>query len=151
MTPQATPHPHDLDRFRTAQAPVYDTVLAELAQGRKRSHWMWFIFPQLIGLGRSETARHYALSGLDEARAYLADPVLGGRLRACCALLAGLPGHDPHAIFGSPDDLKFHSCLTLFARAAPPAEAHIFAQCLQKYFAGAPDQATLSLLSTNEE
>jgi uncharacterized protein (DUF1810 family) len=151
MTPQSTAQPYDLERFKTAQASVYDTVLRELAQGRKRSHWMWFVFPQLIGLGRSETARHYALSGLDEARAYLADPVLGGRLRACCALLAGLPGHDAHAIFGAPDDMKLHSCLTLFARAAPPQNAHIFAQCLQKFFAGAPDQATLSLLSTNEE
>ncbi|MBA5689297.1 DUF1810 domain-containing protein [Rugamonas apoptosis] len=141
--------PYALERFKTAQAPVYDTVLRELEQGRKRSHWMWFIFPQLDGLGRSETARYYALSGLGEARAYLADPVLGERLRACCALLASLPGHDPHAIFGAPDDMKFHSSLTLFAQAAP--ELPVFSQCLQKYFAGAPDQATLTLLSTNKE
>lgn len=138
-------HPYDLERFRTAQAPVYDTVLRELAQGRKRSHWMWFIFPQLAGLGRSETARYYALSGLDEARAYLADPVLGERLLACCAVLAGLPGNDPHAIFGTPDDMKLHSCLTLFARAAP--DVPIFAQCLQQYFAGLPDQATEAILA----
>ena len=138
-------HPYDLERFRAAQAPVVDTVLRELAQGRKRSHWMWFIFPQLDGLGRSETARYYALSGLDEARAYLADPVLGERLRACCTLLAGLPGHDPHAIFGAPDDMKLHSCLTLFAQAAPGEG--IFTQCLQQYFGGAPDQATLDLLA----
>lgn len=138
-------HPYDLERFRAAQAPVYDAVLRELAQGRKRSHWMWFIFPQLAGLGRSETARYYALSGLDEARAYLADPVLGERLRACCALLAALPGKDPHAIFGAPDDLKLHSCLTLFAHAAPGES--IFSRCLQQYFAGLPDEATEAILA----
>lgn len=144
MTRRAA-QPYDLERFKTAQAPVYEAVLRELEQGRKRSHWMWFIFPQLDGLGRSETARYYALSGLDEARAYLADPVLGERLRACCALLAALPGHDPHAVFGAPDDMKFHSCLTLFAQAAP--EVSIFAQCLHQYFSGLPDQATLAMLA----
>ncbi|HJU99926.1 MAG TPA: DUF1810 domain-containing protein [Burkholderiaceae bacterium] len=139
------PQPYDLERFKTAQAPVYDTVLRELEQGRKRSHWMWFVFPQLDGLGRSETARYYALSGLDAARAYLADPVLGQRLRTCCTVLCGLPGHDPHAIFGTPDDMKLHSCLTLFALAAP--EEPLFTRCLQQYFAGVPDQATLALLA----
>jgi uncharacterized protein (DUF1810 family) len=135
----------DLQRFVDAQAPVFDAVLAELAAGRKRSHWMWFVFPQLAGLGRSAMARHYALSGLEEARAYLAHPLLGARLRQCCALLEALPRPDAHAVFGAPDDLKLHSCLTLFARAAP-AEP-LFARCLALYFGGREDAATLALLA----
>ncbi len=138
------PTTFDLDRFVTAQAPVYETVLAELRAGRKRSHWMWFIFPQIDGLGRSATARHYAIASLDEARAYLAHALLGARLRACCALLQALPGNDAHAVFGDPDQLKLRSSLTLFARAAP-SDA-VFQGCLDKYFDGAPDAATLALL-----
>lgn len=130
--------------FIDAQAPVYDTVLAELRGGRKRSHWMWFIFPQLLGLGRSDMARRYALGGLADARSYLAHPVLGARLFECSALVSAIDGRDIVAIFGSPDDLKFHSSMTLFAQARP--EQPIFDACLQKYFAGAPDGATLALL-----
>ncbi|MBC7453236.1 MAG: DUF1810 domain-containing protein [Massilia sp.] len=135
----------DLDRFVSPQAPVYDSVLAELRAGRKRTHWMWFIFPQIAGLGRSATARHYAIASLDEARAYLAHPVLGARLRACCALLLALPGGDAHAVFGDPDDVKLRSSLTLFARAAPTDT--VFQDCLAKYFGGQLDAATLELLS----
>jgi uncharacterized protein (DUF1810 family) len=138
------PSTFDLDRFVTAQAPVYETVLAELRAGRKRTHWMWFVFPQMAGLGRSATARHYAIGSLDEARAYLDHPLLGARLRACCALLLALAGDDAHAVFGDPDDVKLRSSLTLFAHAAP-AEA-VFQDCLDKYFGGSADTATLELL-----
>eukprot|EP01034_Spumella_vulgaris_P033500 gene33500-41345_t len=135
----------DLERFVTAQEPVYETVLAELHAGQKRSHWMWFIFPQLAGLGRSEMAHRYALSGLAETRAYLDHPLLGGRLRECCALvLAAGQGVSAHDIFGSPDDVKFRSCVTLFAEAAP-AE-HLFTACLKRFFGGEPDPGTRSLL-----
>lgn len=139
------PDPYNLARFIVAQAPVYDTVLAELGAGRKRSHWMWFVFPQLAGLGHSDMAVRYALSGMDEARAYLADTVLGARLFECCALVAACTGRDIDTLFAPPDDLKFHSCLTLFARAAP--QHRIFDRCLQRYFGGAPDPATLALLA----
>jgi uncharacterized protein (DUF1810 family) len=139
------PTTFDLDRFVSAQAPVYAAVLAELRAGRKRTHWMWFIFPQIAGLGRSATARHYAIGSLDEARAYLAHPVLGARLRDCCALLLALPGGDAHAVFGDPDDVKLRSSLTLFARAAPTET--VFQDGLAKYFGGQADAATLELLS----
>lgn len=135
----------DLEKFVTAQAPLYEQVLAELRAGRKRSHWMWFVFPQIAGLGRSATARHYALASLAEAKAYLAHPLLGERLRACCALLLALEGRSAHEVFGDPDDVKFRSCLTLFASASP-GEA-VFVRCLDKYFGGAPDAATLALIA----
>lgn len=134
----------DLQRFVNAQSPVYDTVRAELQAGQKRSHWMWYIFPQLAGLGRSETARHYALSGLEEAQAYLAHPLLGRRLEECCKILTGIEGCTASAIFGYPDDLKLHSSLTLFAQAAP--DQPLFGACLEKYFNGQRDAATLQLL-----
>ena len=134
----------DLDRFVTAQAPLYGRVVAELADGCKRTHWMWFIFPQMAGLGRSATAQRYAIASLDEARAYLAHPLLGPRLRACCTLALAIEGRSAHQVFGDPDDRKFHSSLTLFARAAP-AET-VFAQCLDKYFGGTLDAATLALM-----
>lgn len=133
-----------LERFVDAQRPVYETVRAELRSGRKRSHWMWYIFPQIAGLGRSETARHYALSGIEEAQAYLAHPLLGQRLEECCRILAGIEGRTASAIFGYPDDLKLHSSLTLFAQAAP--EQPLFVACLEKYFNGQRDAATLKLL-----
>jgi uncharacterized protein (DUF1810 family) len=110
--------PYDLQRFVAAQAAVYPEVLAELGAGEKRSHWMWFIFPQLAGLGRSATARRYALSSLAEARAYLAHPLLGARLRECTQLVNEVTGRSAAQIFGFPDELKFHSCMTLFAHAA---------------------------------
>ena len=130
--------PFDLERFVTAQAPVWDDVCAELRAGRKTSHWMWFVFPQLATLGRSAMARHYELSGLDEARAYLAHAVLGERLRSCCAMLLGLPARDATAIFGPTDAMKLRSCLTLFAIASPET---VFRECLQAYFGG-PDALT---------
>ena len=135
----------DLQRFVSAQAPVIDAVRDELRQGRKRSHWMWFIFPQLAALGRSATARHFGIASLAEARAYLAHPVLGPRLRECCALLLQIKGRSAHEIFGSPDDLKLRSCLTLF-RQADPGEP-LFPQCLDRFYAGEPDPHTLALLA----
>lgn len=138
--------PHDLQRFVTAQATVIDDVRAELRAGRKRSHWMWFVFPQLRGLGLSATAQHYGIASLDEARAYLAHPVLGERLRECVGLMLQVPDADAHAILGSPDDLKFRSCLTLFALAAP--EEPLFKQALERFYAGEPDPRTLALCGT---
>jgi len=136
--------PFNLQRFVEAQDAVYPAVLAELKGGRKASHWMWFIFPQLAGLGRSATAQFFALAGRAEAVAYLAHPTLGKRLIECTLILRDLPGHDAHAVFGSPDDLKFRSSMTLFAAIAP--ENSPFARALAKYFAGNPDDATLTLL-----
>ena len=136
--------PYNLARFLQAQAPVYAQVLAELRDGRKRSHWMWFVFPQLAGLGYSAMAQFYAIATLEEAKAYLADPVLGARLRECAGLVLAVDGRSIHEIFGSPDDLKFHSSMTLFGHA-DPADG-VFLQCLQKYFAGREDAQTLALL-----
>ena len=133
-----------LERFTAAQENIYEQVLGELSAGRKRSHWMWFIFPQIAGLGSSAMARHYAIASLDEARAYLAHPLLGARLRACSALVLAVQGATVHGIFGAPDNLKFHSSMTLFAQAAP--DETLFRACLDKYFGGVPDQATLDLL-----
>jgi uncharacterized protein (DUF1810 family) len=133
-----------LQRFVDAQQSVYETVLGELRAGRKRTHWMWFIFPQIAGLGHSTMAQKFALSSLDEAAAYLAHPVLGPRLRECTVLVAGIEGRSIAEIFGYPDELKFRSSMTLFAQAAP--EGPIFAACLAKYFAGQPDPQTLTRL-----
>jgi uncharacterized protein (DUF1810 family) len=141
--------PYDLARFVEAQAPCYARVREELAAGEKRSHWMWFIFPQLRGLGLSSTARRFGLSGLEEARAYLAHPLLGSRLRECTHLVLAVEGRSAHAIFGSPDDLKLRSCLTLFAQAAAPSpapETGVFGEALAKYYGGEPDPRTLELL-----
>jgi uncharacterized protein (DUF1810 family) len=136
----------DLDRFVTAQdaAGTYDRALAELRAGRKTGHWMWFVFPQVEGLGRSSTAQRYALRGLAEARAYLAHPVLGPRLVAAARALADLPGRDPVAVLGSIDALKLRSSMTLFAQA-DPAEP-VFAAVLDRYYGGAEDDATLARL-----
>ncbi|MET0963685.1 MAG: DUF1810 domain-containing protein [Noviherbaspirillum sp.] len=136
---------YQLQRFVDAQAPVYLQARAELGAGRKTSHWMWFIFPQMRGLGRSAMAQHYGIASLDEARAYLAHPALGARLRDCCELVLALQGRSAHQIFGSPDDSKFRSSLTLFGRAAP--EEAVFSACLRKYFDGVEDQATLDLIA----
>lgn len=135
---------HNLERFIEAQAPVYDTALAELRAGRKRTHWMWFIFPQLAGLGRSAMAQKYAIASLDEARAYLAHPVLGARLRECCSAVAALNGLSANQIFSEPDDMKFRSSMTLFAHAAP--DEVLFKECIAKYFGGVPDATTLALI-----
>ena len=133
-----------LQRFFDAQQPVYEAVLNELRAGRKRSHWMWSIFPQVSGLGHSATAQRFAVSSLAEAVAYLAHPTLGSRLRECAALVASIEGRSVDEIFGYPDDLKFHSSMTLFAEAAPGEP--IFAACLQKYFGGRLDPRTIALL-----
>ncbi len=137
-------HADDLARFVDAQAPVYDTVCAELATGRKRSHWMWFVFPQLRGLGLSETAWHYGLASADEALAYWQHPLLGPRLKHCTSLVLAAHAPSAHAIFGSPDDLKLRSCMTLFAAVAP--DEPVFARVLQRFWGGAPDTRTLALL-----
>jgi uncharacterized protein (DUF1810 family) len=137
--------PFDLQRFRTAQDAhgTYAAALAELRAGRKTTHWMWFVLPQLAGLGRSATARHYAVSGLAEARAYLADPVLGARLRECARVLGELPGHDPVAVLGPVDAQKLRSSMTLFARAS---DEPVFRAVLDRFFAGEEDPATIGLL-----
>jgi uncharacterized protein (DUF1810 family) len=136
--------PFDLQRFVDAQAPVYERVRAELKNGRKQSHWMWFIFPQIAGLGHSAMAQRYAISSLDEAKAYLAHAVLGRRLRECTRLVIQVAGKSAYDILGSPDDMKFHSCMTLFARAAPQDE--VFTDALEKYFSGAEDQGSVARL-----
>ena len=133
----------DLERFVRAQAGVYEEALAELRAGRKRSHWMWFVFPQLQGLGRSETSRFYGLQGVAEARAYLAHPVLGRRLRECLDAVVVSPG-TAEQILGPIDALKLRSCATLFARIEP--EEPRFAAVLDRFFEGQPDPATVSLL-----
>jgi uncharacterized protein (DUF1810 family) len=136
--------PHDLQRFVTAQDPVIDRVRDELRRGRKTSHWMWFVFPQLAGLGSSPTAQHYAISGLDEARAYLAHAVLGPRLVECAGLVAAVEGRSARDVMGFPDDLKLRSSMTLFARAAP--DTPVFGEVLDRFFDGEPDPRTLALL-----
>jgi uncharacterized protein (DUF1810 family) len=136
--------PYDLQRFVAAQAPVYDEVRAELRRGRKTSHWMWFIFPQIAGLGHSLMAQRYAIASLNEARAYLAHPLLGPRLRECAALVTAVEARPLRAILGAPDDLKFHSSMTLFARASD--NDPVFAAALGKYFAATPDPETLKIL-----
>jgi uncharacterized protein (DUF1810 family) len=136
--------PHDLGRFVKAQEPHYTHAVAELRAGTKRSHWMWFIFPQLRGLGHSPTAVAFAIASLAEARAYLAHPLLGPRLHQCTQCLLALPGRSAHEVFGYPDDLKFRSCMTLFAHADP---AGPWRAALERYFAGAEDPRTRELLT----
>lgn len=135
----------DLERFVQAQAPHLDAVRAELAAGRKRTHWMWFVFPQLRGLGRSAMARHFGLRSLADARAYLDHPVLGPRLRAWVEQVLAVPDRSAHEVFGSPDDLKLRSCLTLFREADGPQG--VFARALTRYFDDGPDPLTLQLLA----
>jgi len=158
MRPSADPL--NLARFVTAQEPVIARVRAELASGRKRSHWMWFVFPQLRGLGSSPTAHHYALASLDEARAYLRHPLLGQRLRECTQLVNAVQGRTIEEIFGYPDHLKFRSCMTLFAYAAlerappgtptppAPADGGVFGAALGRYFAGEEDPLTRQLVTS---
>ena len=135
----------DLTRFVEAQAPHLDDVRAELAAGRKRTHWMWFVFPQLRGLGHSSMARHFGIASRDEAVAYLAHPLLGPRLREVVELVLAVPGRTAHEIFGSPDDLKLCSCLTLFGEVA--GGDSVFDRALRQYYRGQPDPATLDLLA----
>lgn len=133
--------PYRLARFIDAQERTFDQARAELRAGAKRGHWMWFVFPQIAELGHSPTAQHFAIASLDEARAYLAHDILGPKLRECAALVAQVEGRSIEQIFGSPDDLKFHSSMTLFARAAP--DEPVFRAALQKYFGGEEDRATV--------
>ncbi|AGA87230.1 DUF1810 domain-containing protein [Stutzerimonas stutzeri] len=137
--------PYDLQRFVDAQQAHYEQALNELRSGRKHSHWMWFIFPQLQGLGRSAMAQRYAISGRDEAIAYLQHPLLGARLRACTEAMLEHGTRSARQILGSPDDLKFHSSMTLFAQAA--SDPALFEQALQVFFNGRPDPASLERLS----
>ncbi|GAB3466728.1 DUF1810 domain-containing protein [Massilia terrae] len=135
----------DLERFVAAQADIYPQVVAELRAGRKQSHWMWFIFPQVAGLGHSAMAQKYAIRSGDEAAAYLAHPVLGPRLRECATLVAAIEDRSVEDIFGSPDDRKFQSSMTLFADVAP--HEAVFQACLDQFFDGQADSATLDFLS----
>ena len=137
--------PYDLQRFVAAQAPVYAQVQAELAHGRKASHWMWFVFPQLRELGRSATARHYGIASLAEARAYLAHPLLGARLDECTRLMLAVAGKSALEILGPPDDLKLCSSMTLFAEAAEGNA--LFVAALDRFFAGTRDPRTVALLA----
>jgi uncharacterized protein (DUF1810 family) len=136
--------PFNLQRFLDAQAPVYATAHTELAAGRKRSHWMWFIFPQISGLGSSATSRFYAIASRQEAEAYLQHPLLGPRLLDCTRLVNAVQGRSAHDIFGDPDCMKFQSCMTLFAEVAE--DDAVFRTALAKYYGGASDQATLARL-----
>jgi len=136
--------PHDLRRFVEAQDPVIDTVKTELRSGRKRSHWMWFVFPQIAGLGSSEMARRYAIDSRAEAEAYLSHPILAPRLYECTELVNDVEGRSANEIFGSPDDLKFRSSMTLFAAVADSPDR--FETALERYYEGDPDPKTLELL-----
>jgi uncharacterized protein (DUF1810 family) len=144
----------DLERFVEAQAGVYEQACAELRAGRKRSHWMWFVFPQIQGLGSSEMAVRYAISGRDEARAYLEHAVLGARLRECAGIVVGVEGKTVGEIFGYPDDLKFHSSMTLFAEvgtlSADGSSGSVFRTALEKYFGGKKDKGTLERLASTK-
>jgi uncharacterized protein (DUF1810 family) len=139
------PDPFNLRRFVEAQEPVYEQVCAELRAGRKTRHWMWFIFPQIQGLGHSPMANQFAISSREEAEAYLEHPILGPRLIECTRLVNLVEGRSIGQILGYPDDLKFRSCMTLFAHAAP--ENHIFRDALQKYFGGEEDRLTIERLT----
>lgn len=135
----------DLARFVRAQDAIYEQALAEITNGRKRSHWMWFVFPQFAGLGISPTSQHFAIRSLAEARAYMAHPVLGPRLQQCGNALLSVEGRTAHEIFGSPDDVKLRSSATLFATASSPGS--VFQGLLDRYFGGAPDERTLQLIA----
>lgn len=137
---RSAPDPYNLERFVLAQDRIFERVLSELRAGMKTSHWMWFIFPQLRGLGRSPSAIEYAISGRDEASAYLQHPILGPRLKECTQLVLDVKDRSVEEIFGSPDDMKFRSSMTLFAQVS---QEDIFQRALQKYFGGAPDRLTL--------
>ncbi len=139
--------PHDLGRFLEAQEGVHERALEEVRQGRKRSHWMWFVFPQIEGLGSSSTSRRYSIKSVAEAEAYLAHPVLGRRLTEAVEAVLGVEGRSAHDIFGSPDDMKLRSCVTLFTHVSPPGS--VFERVLDKYFHGEPDPRTLRLLGAD--
>ena len=136
--------PHDLNRFLLAQQDEYERALAEVKNGRKRTHWMWYIFPQIDGLGFSSTARRYGIKSADETRVYLAHPTLGSRLLACAEAVVANAGSNATEIFGSPDDLKLRSSATLFASVSAPDS--VFHRLLEKFYPGGPDKETLRLL-----
>jgi uncharacterized protein (DUF1810 family) len=140
-----SPDPFDLNRFVQAQKDSYDQALAEIRRGAKRSHWMWFIFPQFAGLGFSPTSQHYAIKSLSEARAYLEHPMLGPRLLECMSAAIQVPEASAYDIFGSPDDMKLRSSATLFQAISPPGS--IFEQLLTRFFDGQPDDRTMTLLA----
>lgn len=142
------PDPFELQRFVDAQSRVYAAVLSELRQGHKRTHWMWFVFPQLAGLGHSSMAERYAIAGLAEAAAYLAHPLLGPRLRECTETVNAIAGKSAHDIFSSPDDLKFRSSMTLFAKVGE--KGNPFERALELYFEGDKDRRTLDMLAQKE-
>lgn len=142
-------HPVDLSRFMDAQQNIYDNVLAELRNGRKRTHWMWYIFPQIDGLGHSTTSKHYAIKSLEEARQYLNNPILGKRLLECAEAVFNIEGRSVSDIFGYPDNLKLKSSMTLFAYVA--ASGSVFDRVLDKYFNGERDALTLRLLEKLKE
>ncbi len=135
---------HDLDRFVTAQSGVYDQALMELSAGRKQTHWMWFIFPQFAGLGHSAMSQRYAITSIEEAKAYLAHPVLGLRLRQCVDAIMSVKARSAHDILGYPDDLKFRSSMTLFPAVSDAASP--FEKAIDRFFDGEPDRKTLELL-----
>ena len=139
---------YDLARFVAEQQFVYDDVLEELRRGRKTGHWIWFIFPQVAGLGYSAMSRRYAIGSIDEARAYLAHPILGERLRQCAAIVLGTKGRGAEEMFGPTDAMKLHSCMTLFHRAAP--DETVFAQVLDRYYGGVADNATDARLERSD-
>ena len=140
---------YDLSRFLEAQSGgVFDRALSEIKRGQKTTHWMWFIFPQIIGLGQSEIARYYSIKNTAEARAYLEDPTLGTRLRECCKILNSHQGNDAFSIFGSPDDLKLFSSMTLFDYISSD---DIFSQILSKFYAGKRDPKTIKIIERQEE
>ena len=136
---------YNLARFINAQRDMYDTALAEIRGGRKLSHWIWYIFPQLVGLGHSGTAQYYGINGMDEARAYLAEPLLRARLIEISEALLALEGTDANAVFGYPDVLKVRSCMTLFAAVSGGLD-NVFGQVLYKYYGGIADDRTLEML-----
>jgi uncharacterized protein (DUF1810 family) len=144
IEPPASADDYDLDRFLQAQASTYDRALAEIRAGRKRTHWMWYVFPQCAGLGVSPTSQRYAIRSIAEAEAYLRHPVLGPRLVECCEAVVAIEGRSAAEVFGSPDNLKLRSCATLFAAVSPPGS--VFERVLARFFNGEPDPATLRLI-----
>lgn len=146
---QSVDDPYDLRRFGRAQEADYEQALSEIKSGRKRTHWMWYIFPQCDGLGFSSTARYYAIKSIAEAKAYLDHPILGPRLLECAAAVVGVEGRSATEIFGTPDDLKLRSCSTLFACVSPPGS--VFDRLLAKYYRGERDGRTLQLQGIRSE
>ena len=144
---ESSTDPYDLNRFIEAQAVNYSDALAELRAGQKRSHWMWYVFPQIASLGHSAMSARYAIRSADEARAYLAHPVLGPRLIECAEAVLAIENRSAREIMGSPDDLKLRSCATLFAEISP--ERSVFQRVLDKYYTSEPDQRTLELVATS--